>query len=240
MSDRPQSLSPPQIFLLEAQAYGIAFDPGDLERLGLFLELLLAANARFNLTAITDPAEAWMKHVFDSLTLMPCLEAAEANLVIDVGSGGGLPGVPLAIAEPAVRFVLLEATGKKAEFLRQAVEVLALENAEVVNERAETIGQDRQHHREHYDAVIARAVGKLAVVLELTVSLARVGGHVLTIKGAQAGKEIEEAGRALRVLHCEIVHTARTPTGTILVIEKRRPTGMLYPRRPGEPKRAPL
>ena len=235
-----EPLPAPQAFLAAAEAYGIAFDPGDVERLGVFLALLLSANARFNLTAISDPADAWMKHIFDSLTLMPYLQAAKAEMVIDVGSGGGLPGMPLAIAMPHVHFVLLEATGKKSGFLRQAAEALRLLNVEVVNERAEKIGQDWQDHREHYHAVIARAVGKLAVLLELTVPLARVGGHVITIKGAQALKEIEECARALRLLHCAVVHTARTPTGTILVIEKLRPTGKLYPRRPGEPKRAPL
>jgi 16S rRNA (guanine527-N7)-methyltransferase len=136
--------------------------------------------------------------------------------------------------------VLLEATGKKAGFLRECAAALALANVEVVNERAETAGRDRERHRERYDAVVARAVGKLSVVLELAMPLARVGGLVLTIKGATASEEVAAAGGALRALHGEVVHTARTPTGTILVIEKLRPTGKLYPRLPGEPKRAPL
>jgi 16S rRNA (guanine527-N7)-methyltransferase len=240
MADPLPPLAPTPAFLAEADSFGIAFDDGDLDRLGRYLALLLDANSRFNLTAITDPAEAWMKHVFDSLTLMPLLEAAEAKDVIDVGSGGGLPGIPLAIAMPGVRFTLLEATGKKAAFLREAVEALALPNVEVISERAETIGRDRDRHREQYDAVLARAVGKLRVLLELTLPLARVGGLVITIKGASAGQEVEDAAGALHALHGQVVHTTRTPTGTILVVEKLRPTGKLYPRLPGEPKRAPL
>lgn len=235
-----RALPAPDEFIQAAETHGIAFDPDDLERLGVFLALLLDANTRFNLTAVTDPAEAWMKHVFDSLTLLSYVDAAQAGSVIDVGSGGGLPGVPLAIAMPGVRFTLLEATGKKAGFLREAADALHLSNVTVVNERAETIGRDRRSHREHYDVVVGRAVGRLAVLLELTIPLARVGGFVLAIKGARARVEIEQATGALRLLHCEIADTARTPTGTIVVIEKLRRTPKAYPRRPGEPKRSPL
>jgi 16S rRNA (guanine527-N7)-methyltransferase len=231
---------PPARFIEAAEAYGIAFDPGDLEALGNYLALLLEANTRFNLTAVTDPDEAWTKHVFDSLTLLPYVVSAEARHVIDVGSGGGLPGVPLAIALPEVDFTLLEATGKKANFLGDAAQRLQLANIEVINDRAETIGRDRDNHREQYDLVVARAVGRLAILLELAVPLAVVGGHVAAIKGARAGREIEEASQALRLLHSEVAETARTPTGTIVLIEKLRSTPKLYPRRPGEPKRAPL
>ncbi|MHC4080198.1 MAG: 16S rRNA (guanine(527)-N(7))-methyltransferase RsmG [Planctomycetota bacterium] len=234
------ALHPPARFAEAAKAYGIAFDPGDLEKLGAYLSLLLDANTRFNLTAITDPDAAWVKHIFDSLTLLPYVVAAEAGQVIDVGSGGGLPGVPLAIALPEVDFTLLEATGKKADFLRDAAGHLELSNVEVVNDRAETIGGDRENHREQYDLVAARAVGKLAVLLELAVPLVRVGGHVAAIKGAKAHREIEEAGKALHLLHSKVVETTRTPTGTIVLVEKLRRTAKVYPRRPGEPKRAPL
>jgi 16S rRNA (guanine527-N7)-methyltransferase len=115
-----------------------------------------------------------------------------------------------------------------------------LANVDVIGERAETIGQDRENHREQYDLVVARAVGRLMVLVELTLPLARVRGHVAAIKGARASKEIEEAAKALRLLHGEVVETTRTPTGTIVLIEKLRRTAKLYPRRPGEPKRAPL
>lgn len=233
-------LEPTAAFLEAAGSYGIAFDPGDLERLGAYLGLLLEANTRFNLTAITDPAEAWMKHVFDSLTLLPYLDAAGAREVIDVGSGGGLPGIPLAVAAPGARFVLLETTGKKAAFLQEAAGTLELANVQVVCERAETAGQDRERHRERYDVATARAVGPLPVLLELCAPLVRVGGCVLAIKGARAAGEVEQAREALRRLHCAVDRTGRTPTGTIVVLRKLRETPRLYPRRPGEPKRAPI
>lgn len=239
MKRATQSLRPPDSFRREAEALGLAFDSGDIERLGSYLAMLLEANTRFNLTAITDPDGAWTKHIFDSLTLLPYIASAQAMRVIDVGSGGGLPGVPLAIAMPAVQFTLLEATGKKAGFMGDVAETLGLSNVEVINDRAETLGHD-PHHREHYDVVVARAVGRLAVLLELTVPLAAVGGHVLTIKGRKAAQEISDAKKALHLLHCQVVDTARTPTGTIVVIQKLRGTAKRYPRRAGEPKRSPL
>jgi 16S rRNA (guanine527-N7)-methyltransferase len=148
----------------------------------------------------------------------------------------------LAIVMPDVQFTLVEATGKKAKFLEQTAQALDLHNVTIVNERAETLGRDHHPggHREQYDAVIARAVGKLPVLLELTVPLAKIGGHVLAMKGERAAEEIAEAKQALHLLHAHVVDSHQTPTGTIVVIEKQRKTPRTYPRLPGEPKRSPL
>src|SRR4051812_27151367 len=148
----------PQV-LQSAAGLGGEFEEGDVERLGLYLALLLETSRSVNLTATTDPGEAWVRHILDSLTLLSLLsELPEGAAVIDVGSGGGLPGVPLAIVAPRLRFTLLEATGKKAEFLAAAVGRLGLGNVAVVNDRAEHAGH-LPAHREQYDAVVARAVG---------------------------------------------------------------------------------
>lgn len=221
-------------------AMGVELDPGDAGRLRAYLEALREANARFNLTAITDPALMWERHVQDSLTLVPFLASAEAREVIDVGSGGGLPGIPLAIAMPSVRMTLLEATGKKAAFLGEAAASLGLANVRVLNARAESAGQDHHLHRGRYDAVVARAVARLATLAELTVPFAREGGAVLLVKGAQAADEVAEAKQALYRLHAQVAGLHRTATGTVVVIEKVRPTPRAYPRLPGEPKRRPL
>ncbi len=250
----PDPLAPAPDFLAAAAAAGIAFDPGDLEALGRYLALLLETNRQFNLTAIEDPAEAWTKHILDSLTLLPILSELPAGAkVIDVGSGGGLPGVPLAIVLPRLRFTLLEATGKKADFLSRVAAALALANVEVVQDRAERIGRFRgerttadgkverhEGHREAYDGVIARAVGRLATVAELCVPLATVGGRILLIKGQKADEELAEAAKALSLLRVEHSGTVETPTGRIVVLDKAHPTPRAYPRPDGEPKRAPL
>lgn len=248
MTALPHSHEPlpaPPEFLAAAATQGIVFDDDDLERLGRFLALLLDANTRFNLTSVTDPAAAWTRHIFDSLTLVPMIEAfgapdGAALRVLDVGSGGGLPGIPLAICMPSAHFVLLDATGKKAAFLRDVVAALRLANVEVVNDRAETAAQDHHRFRERFDIVLARAVGPLAVLLELTVPFARVGGLVLATKGERAPDEITAAKQALHLIHAHVIDTVRTPTGTIVAIEKQRKTPRMYPRPPGEPKRRPL
>ncbi len=234
-------LPPPGDFLAQASLFGIEFDAGEVEKLGAYLSLLLRTNQEFNLTAVTDPAAAWMRHIFDSLTLFPILGEAfpEGSRVIDVGSGGGLPGIPLAITMPSFAFTLLEATGKKASFLRRAAEELQLSNLTVVEMRAEKAGQSPEH-REHYDVAVARAVGPMSVIAELTVPLVKVGGRVLLIKGQKADEELAASKKALHSLHVRHERTIDTPTGRIVVLDKPRKTPAGYPRRDGEPKRAPL
>lgn len=249
----------PGAFLEAAQTFGIEFEPGDVERLGRFLAMLLAANQRANLTSITDPDEAWRKHILDSLTLMPVLaELPEGGKIIDVGTGGGLPGLPLAITMPHLKFTLLEATGKKVEFLTQAIAALGLANARALQGRAEELGQDRgqrdkaggrgEGHRERYDAAIARAVGPLSVLLELAVPLAKApdfetgepSGVLAFIKGEKAEAELLEAAEAIKQLRAVHEATIPTPTGRIVVMTKAGQTPRTYPRGDGEPKRAPI
>jgi len=208
-------------------------------RLRAYLDRLLETNRSFNLTAITDPAEAWSKHVLDSLTIAPDLAALPAGgAVADVGSGGGLPAIPLAIVTPQHTFTLVETTAKKARFLAETAEALGLGNVHVVTERSEDFGQGAG--RERFDAVTSRAVSRLPVLLELTLPLLRVGGVSIAIKGEQAELEVAEAQNALRVLHGSVEAVRRTDTGVIVRVRKDRATPAKYPRRAGEPKRAPL
>lgn len=239
----PASFAPPARFFEQLESLEIQLEADEVERLSSYLAVLLEANKQFNLTAITNPDQAWMRHILDSLTLLPFVLESKAQQVMDVGSGGGLPGIPLAIAMRQVQFTLLEATGKKAKFLQQTASVLGLKNVHVINDRAENVGREVAQgmtHRDRYDVVIARAVGGLSVLLELTIPLARVGGLVLAMKGAKAQEEVSAAKQALHRLHAQVVEIAETPTGRIVIIEKIRPTPRTYPRAPGEPKRSPL
>jgi 16S rRNA (guanine527-N7)-methyltransferase len=237
----PEPLPPTPEFLSAAAALGIDFEPGDLERLGLYLALLLRTNQTHNLTAITDPATAWRRHLLDALTLVPPLaELEDGSEVIDVGSGGGVPGVPLAIVCPGLRFTLVEPTGKKAAFLAGAIAALGLTNARVLNARAERLGQDRRHHRERYAAGVVRAVGPLSVIAELVLPLVSPGRWMFAIKGQKADEELREAAHALHILGGRHRTTLDTPTGRIVVIAKERPTPRLYPRADGEPRHRPL
>lgn len=233
------ALKPTEEFLNASSELGINFESEDIEKLGRYLYLLLEKNKSFNLTAIKEPSEAWMRHILDSLSLLPYIHQTNAKKIIDVGSGGGVPGIPLAITCPESDFVLLDSTGKKADFLKSVADDLKLNNVSVVNDRAEIAGRQTEH-REKYDLVIARALGRLPVLLELTIPLAVIGGNILAIKGEQAQAEIEESKSALHRLHSSVVDMSKTPTGTIIVIKKQRKTPAIYPRKVGEPKHNPL
>jgi 16S rRNA (guanine527-N7)-methyltransferase len=222
-----------------AAGYGAALDGPLGEALAAFLDRLLETNRSFNLTSITDAETAWHKHILDSLSLLPSLAASPAlQAVVDVGSGGGLPGLPLALALPERSFTLLEATGKKARFLAEVGRELGLNNLTVVHDRAESFG--RGAGRARFDAATSRALSRMPVLLELSLPLLRVGGVALALKGEQAELEVQEAQRALSLLGGAVRELRRTATGTIVTIDKLRPTPPEYPRRPGEPKRAPL
>jgi 16S rRNA (guanine527-N7)-methyltransferase len=229
---------PPDSALRLAASHGAPLEGALLAQLAQYLDALLATNAAFNLTSVTDRDEAWLKHIADSLSLVPELRALGAGTAVDVGSGGGLPGIPLACALPDCRFTLLEATGKKARFLEDTASALGLSNVHVVCERAETYGQGAGRAR--FDVATSRAVSRLPVLLELTLPLLRVGGASLAIKGEQAEAEVAEAKRALGLLHGAVASTRRTDTGTVIRIDKVGPTPAKFPRRPGEPKRSPL
>ena len=230
---------PPQ-FEQSVADLGVVFDEGDLQSLASYVDLLLETNRLFNLTAIKDVKVAWIKHVLDSLSLIPRLTVEGATHVIDVGSGGGLPGIPLAITMPDVTFTLLECTKKKAIFLSDATTCLDLDNVTILAERAEDLATEGGGFRDSADAVVARAVGSLAVLLELTIPFVKVGGVVLAIKGEKAAQEIEESSVALKKLHAEVESSHRTTTGTVLTIRKLAPTPKEFPRFAGEPKRSPI
>lgn len=240
-----EPLKPTAEFDAACQTIGLTLEPAERERLGRYLARLLETNRRFNLTAIRDPAEAWMRHVLDSLSVLPHLPTGDRPpQIIDIGSGGGLPGIPLAIARPDARFTLLEATGKKATFLKQTAQALGLKNIAVVNDRAETVGR-ASAYRQKYDAAIARAVGPMRVMLEYALPFVKVGGRVLAMKGRKVEQELDEAGDALMLLGGGAVEAYEALPGladdaVIVQITKDRPTPAQYPRRPGEPKANPL
>ena len=235
-----QMRTPPPSFLEATAGLGLEFEPAELDRRGTWLQLLAQANQRMNLTRITDPESAWHRHVLDSLTLLPVLQSVDATSLLDVGSGGGAPGLPLAITLPGLTVGLVDSVGKKARFLQETAEALKLDSVRVLNDRAEVLAALGSPEREAWDVVCARAVGRLPVLLELTIPFLKEGGLLLAIKGQQAAIEIEESRGALHALHARVIDTLATPTGTVVVVEKARKTPKRYPRKSGEPGRNPL
>lgn len=235
-------LTPPQTFHAAAQTLGMELADETVAQLGRFLDLLLETNKQFNLTAIRDPDEAWMRHGMDSLSILPFI--GEAKSLIDVGSGGGLPGIPLAIARPDLAVACLDATGKKTRFIETAVRDLALSNVTAIHDRAETIGQDPQH-RARYDLAVARAIGPMNVLLELLIPLVKVDGRILAMKGRRVEEELRNCGDALMKLGAGEVELYEALPGledeaVAVIVTKASPTPNAYPRRPGIPKQEPL
>jgi 16S rRNA (guanine527-N7)-methyltransferase len=229
-----------------AAAAGIELDATALAHFDAYRDLLLDWNARFNLTAITDPAEIDRRLFLDALLLLPAVDAVSPDgdrpkRLADVGSGGGFPGLALKIARPELAVTLIEATGKKVAFLEACLDELALDDAVAIHARAEEVGHDPSH-RGRYDLATARAVAALPALLELCVPLLRPGGRALFPKGLDLATEIGAGRRAAPLVGARLVANDVLPGGqtTLIVAEKIGSTPSRYPRRPGVPARDPL
>ena len=230
-----------------ARQLGLELDASQLDRFERFYREIVDWNRRINLTSVTDYEEAQTRHFLDSLTVAAAIPSGMPSGVrlLDVGSGGGLPGVPLAIAHPGLSVTLLEATGKKAAFLAHVTGELQLDNTDVLAGRAETLAHDLAL-RERFDVVVSRAVAKLPVLAELTLPFCDVGGIVVAQKARSAMPEIEDAEDAIGLLGGRLREAMPvTVPGSnvrrlLVTIDKRTPTPARYPRRPGIPSKRPL
>jgi 16S rRNA (guanine527-N7)-methyltransferase len=206
---------------------GISVSVDEETLLSRYLGMLFVTNERINLTRI-DRESAWRRHVVDSLTLLAPLASIDVvERAIDIGSGGGLPAIPLAIARNDIHWTLVEATGKKARFLESVSKRLGLTNITVVNARAEQSA--RTALREHFDVATSRAVGALGDLAMASIPFLKVGGLMMAIKGERASEEVASAKQPLYELHASVVGEIRTETNTIVVVEKQRKTPAKFP-----------
>ena len=181
----------------ELSQAGFPVDADAHVRLSRFVDLLLEENKKLNLTGIRDPAQVWPLHICDSLAIAPLITAAGATRVIDLGSGGGVPGIPLACADPTLRVVLLDSTRKKTDALQRMIEALGLSNVSTVWGRAETLGHDREL-RESFDGLTARAVAALPVLIDYAAGFLRVGGRCWFSKSCDIEAEIDRGTSAAK------------------------------------------
>jgi 16S rRNA (guanine527-N7)-methyltransferase len=225
-----------------ARRADIALSPEQQEQLARYLDLLFEANARMNLTRITDRAAAEVQHVGDALTVLPLLPRGEIRLA-DVGSGGGVPGIPLAIVRPDASVLLVEATRKKASFLKQAIEALGLGNASVSEWRAEAVGHS--NNRESFDVAVARAVATMSWLAEWCLPLVKKGGQMLAMKGPKVAEELPAARKAIQLAGGgePVVHSVELP-GTdhrvIVQVRKEGKSDLRLPRPATSAKGKPL
>ena len=231
---------------VQAAAWGLRL--GD-ERRGHLEEYagLLARYDRANVIGTRDMDRILVDHVLDSLSCFLHEPLFRAGRLADVGSGGGLPGIPIEIVRPDLSATLVESTGKKAGFLRHAASELSLRGVEVANARVEDLGR-APAHRGAYDVVTCRAVARLSVVAEYCVPLLSTGGFVIAMKGRLDSEELAEGRGALEALGAEVGEIARVPMlpevgekeRNLVILEKTRETPARYPRRAGIAAKRPL
>lgn len=216
-----------------------------------FFEQLEAANRQVNLTRILGWESFLYKHIWDSLTLLTVLPQVPALHFLDLGSGGGVPGIPLWIARPNWSGILLDSVGKKMRAVSAMVDSLCQHfpdwfstSMSVLNGRAEDVGQ-QAIYREQFDWVVARAVAPLPVLLELALPLVKPGGGVIAMKGPQVDTELGE-GKAVAPLLGGTLREVRSlvlPDGSqrcLVIFDKKSPTPHKFPRKPGVPSHQPL
>ncbi|GER78740.1 MAG: 16S rRNA (guanine(527)-N(7))-methyltransferase RsmG [Anaerolineales bacterium] len=202
-------------------------------------------NQKFNLTAIRDAEGIRVKHFLDSFSCVLAWKANPPARLVDVGTGAGFPGIPLKILYPSMQVTLVESVGKKAMFCQHVIELLKLDGIEVINARAETLGQDADH-REKYDWAVARAVAKLNVLGEYLLPLVKVGGTMLAQKGESGPAEAQSAEGAVKLLGGKLqqVIPLNLPGVAedryLVVIRKVHVTPPKYPRKAGHPAKEPL
>ena len=219
---------------------GIEVDDLQEQRLSSYMEGILAWNEHINLTAITNPKEFIEKHYVDSLSILPLPEFQQSEKIIDVGTGGGFPGIPLAIIAAGKRFTLLDSLNKRLKVIDELAKEVGIGNVDTLHGRSEELGH-RAEYRETFDLCVSRAVAELPVLLELCLPFVKVGGTFISYKASDVSEEISKADMALEKLGGKLIRIETGYEGkSLLVINKFKRTPKKYPRKPGEPKRNPL
>jgi 16S rRNA (guanine527-N7)-methyltransferase len=227
-----------------AQQFGLSLPPAAPALFARYHHFLLEENKKFNLTRITAAEEVMIKHFLDSLMLLVIFPDVSGPL-LDLGSGAGLPGIPLKLARPTLALTLLDALQKRVNFLQQLSTHLSLEQVSFLHGRAEDLGQESKL-REKYPLVVSRAVAKMPVLLELALPFVALGGYFIAYKGPEGATELQEAENALQELggslhklwHYDLPQ--QFGKRSLIVIKKEHVTPEKYPRRAGVPAKRPL
>lgn len=215
------------------------------EKYHKYMEGILRLNEHINLTAITDRDEFIIKHFYDSLMVTDYIEYADAKKIIDVGTGAGFPGIPLAIFSPEKDFTLMDSLNKRIRIIAKLAEEIGIDNVETLHSRAEELGHNNDY-REGFDLCVSRAVANLATLSEYCLPFIKVGGYFMAYKGSEPEKEIAEAKKAIHALGgevCEVRFAELSDYGishNIVIIKKIKPTPKKYPRKSGTPSKEPI
>ena len=216
-----------------------------LKTFQMYMEGILEWNEKINLTAITDKKEFIRKHYIDSLLCYEFDELQSAGKIIDVGTGAGFPGVPLAIVFPEKQFILMDSLKKRLNVIDELCKELGINNIVTLHGRAEDLARDRKH-RERYDLCVVRAVANIAVLVEYTLPFIKVGGSLLAYKGSDFKRELDEGQKAISLLGGKLEGERAVAIENleldhkIIIIRKIKNTPPQYPRKAGTPSKEPL
>lgn len=226
--------------------YGIELDQTQADKFEKYYELLIQENQKINLTTITKYDDVVKKHFLDSCLILKDIPFSyfENKVVLDLGTGAGFPGIPLAIMLPNTSFTLVDSLNKRIEFLELIVDTLGLTNVELIHGRAEDLGRNDKY-REQFDICVSRAVAALPLLLEYCSPFIKVEGNLFLYKSKKIIQEIEEAKNAFHILNCNIekilnLADEKDYERYILKINKNNFTPNKYPRKAGKPKKNPL
>lgn len=219
-------------FITELQKLNINITSIQLEQLRIYKELLLEANKKFNLTSITDDKDIYLKHFYDSLTLIKAYDLTQKLSLLDIGTGAGFPGLVLKIVFPNLDVTLIDSNKKKIAFLLDVIKKLNLGNITCIIARAETLDKSYRHH---FDIVTSRAVASLRILTELAIPYTKEQGYFIAMKGSSE-EEITEAIPTINLLNSEITSIIKftlpdnISNRSLIVIKKNQVTSPMYPR----------
>ena len=224
---------------------GIKQDQNQLERFHKFYQLLIEWNKVMNLTGITEYEDVVEKHFVDSLSIIKAIDLSGIHIVIDVGTGAGFPGIPLKIAFPHLRVVLLDSLNKRIKFLDEVISQLGLTEIRTIHGRAEEYAR-KEEYREQFDLCVSRAVANLSTLSEYCLPYIQVGGMFVPYKSGEIDDEVEQSKKAVRILGGNIKKVMKFELpGTdihrsFVLIHKEQHTQKKYPRKAGIPAKEPL
>ena len=215
----------------------------EIENFKIYMKLLLEWNKKINLTAITNEDDIILKHFVDSLTIKKYI--SENEKIIDIGTGAGFPGIPLAIMNKYNEITLMDSLNKRIVFLNDVIDKLKLNNVKAIHSRAEELARNK-NHREKYDVAVSRAVANLSTLVEYMLPFVRIGGKCICMKGPNIEEELKNAKKAIKELGGEVIkiENFKLPESdnerNIVIIKKIRETSSKYPRKSGTPSKEPI
>ncbi|MBY0223360.1 MULTISPECIES: 16S rRNA (guanine(527)-N(7))-methyltransferase RsmG [Sporosarcina] len=224
---------------------GIELSDVQKQQFKRYFEVLVEWNEKMNLTAITDAPSVYLKHFYDSITSSFYVDLSSVESICDVGAGAGFPSIPLKICFPHLQVTIVDSLNKRITFLNHLANELKLEKVAFVHARAEEFGRDPKY-REQFDLVTARAVARLSVLSELCIPLAKQGGLFVSMKGAAASEELQDATKAVKLLGAvlqeehEFLLPVENSERHIFIFKKEKQTPKKYPRKAGVPNKTPI